>query len=225
MEQNYKIIGGDGREYGPVTMAELKAWVRDGRVAALTQVWRSDLASWSPASQYAELQAELGQTPAPPLLTTGEGPEPVGFWARLGAYIIDCILLYVAMSILTLPWKGQLAGLEKDLTASTLQGDPEKLLGVLVGILIYCMIYSLGSMSYFVVMNGKFGATVGKMAVGAKIVNLDGSPLGYQRAIWRYMAEMVSWLILGIGYLMIAFRSDKRGLHDLLAHTRVIYKR
>jgi hypothetical protein len=52
MDLSYKIIGGDGREYGPVSLDELKAWVVDGRVGGPTQVWRSDSAAWSPATHY-----------------------------------------------------------------------------------------------------------------------------------------------------------------------------
>ena len=36
---------------------------------------------------------------------------------------------------------------------------------------------------------------------------------------------MVSGMILGIGFLLIAFRADKRGLHDLLAGTVVVRRR
>ena len=49
METNYKIIGGDGREYGPVTLDEIKGWIRDGRIGRTTQIWRSDLGSWHDA--------------------------------------------------------------------------------------------------------------------------------------------------------------------------------
>ena len=57
MEITYKIIGGDGREYGPATLAELKEWIRDGRVAGRTHVWQSERAIWVPASEHPELQA------------------------------------------------------------------------------------------------------------------------------------------------------------------------
>ena len=44
MDTEYKIIGGDGAEYGPASLDELKIWIGDGRVAGSTQVWRNDLA-------------------------------------------------------------------------------------------------------------------------------------------------------------------------------------
>ena len=60
METTYKIIGGDGEEYGPVTLAELKNWVVDGRVAGRTRVQRSNAEDWLPAARLLELQPEVG---------------------------------------------------------------------------------------------------------------------------------------------------------------------
>ena len=77
---------------------------------------------------------------------------------------------------------------------------------------------------YDVLLNGRFGATLGKMAIGARIVLLDGAPIGYRRAAWRWLAARVSDLFFFAGYVLIALRADKRALHDLLAGTRVIYK-
>ena len=45
---------------------------------------------------------------------------------------------------------------------------------------------------YDVLLNGRFGATVGKMAIGARITLLDGSPIGYNRALLRWLAARLS---------------------------------
>ena len=49
----------------------------------------------------------------------------------------------------------------------------------------------------------------------------DGAPIGLREAALRYIGYWVNALTLGIGYLFIAFRKDKRGLHDLIAGTSV----
>ena len=46
--------------------------------------------------------------------------------------------------------------------------------------------------TYVVVFLGRFGATLGKMALRLRVVNPDGSPIGYGKAIGRYFAEMLS---------------------------------
>jgi uncharacterized RDD family membrane protein YckC len=71
---------------------------------------------------------------------------------------------------------------------------------------------------------GRYGATLGKMACGLKVVRPDGDPIGYPRALGRYFAEILSGMILGIGYLMAAFDSEKRSLHDRICSTRVVRK-
>src|SRR5947209_66136 len=93
MEVTYKIIGGDGAEYGPVALEELRRWVLDGRVGICTQVWRSDLSRWAPASGYSELAGELGKVSAVLAQSAERVGQPVGFWARLGAYLIDVMVL------------------------------------------------------------------------------------------------------------------------------------
>jgi hypothetical protein len=65
METTYAMIGSDGQQYGPVTLAQIKTWILEGRIGADTKVWRSDTNSWLPAAQYVELG--LGQ-PAPAVI-------------------------------------------------------------------------------------------------------------------------------------------------------------
>ncbi|MGA1865504.1 MAG: RDD family protein [bacterium] len=78
------------------------------------------------------------------------------------------------------------------------------------------------NITYYVFFNGRYGATPGKMVIGAKIVNTDGSPISYTKAFARFFAEMLSGFIFGIGYLMAAFDSQKRALHDRICSTFVI---
>jgi uncharacterized RDD family membrane protein YckC len=226
MQADYKIIGGDGLEYGPATLEELKSWIRDGRVAGMTKVWRSDLAAWSPAARYAELGNELARLHA----SAASGAKPCGFWARLGAYVIDAIILW---GVFYLVWSRfsvsrqwplpQWVALSSDQAANDAaarQFLQEWQIWARHAMPIYYPIFFL----YDVIMNGRFGATIGKMAIGARIVLWNGAPIGYSRAALRWVAARVSDFFFFAGYLIIAMRADKRGLHDLLAGTRVIYK-
>jgi hypothetical protein len=54
MEPTYKLLGGDGQQYGPVTAEQFRAWVRDGRADAQTQVMRSDQSGWRAAHTFPE---------------------------------------------------------------------------------------------------------------------------------------------------------------------------
>ena len=50
----------------------------------------------------------------------------------------------------------------------------------------------------------------------------QGQRLSFLHATGRYFAKFISAIILGIGFLMIAFTDRKRGLHDMIAGTLVI---
>ncbi len=77
---------------------------------------------------------------------------------------------------------------------------------------------------YDVFFIGKYGATLGKMALKIKVVTADGAPVSYLRAFARYFAKVVSALPCMIGYLMAAFDEERRALHDRICNTRVILK-
>lgn len=67
----YKIIGGDGNEYGPVDLEQIKQWIQDGRAGAQTKVQPEGATEWQTISQIPELAALLGSAPpseAPPSL-------------------------------------------------------------------------------------------------------------------------------------------------------------
>jgi hypothetical protein len=76
MEPTYKIIGGDGKEYGPVSLTQLKSWIGEGRIDGETQVMRTDQGAWGPAASLPELGLDTPTrttAPPPPADTT---PEP-----------------------------------------------------------------------------------------------------------------------------------------------------
>ena len=75
---------------------------------------------------------------------------------------------------------------------------------------------------YYTIGVSVWSTTVGKRICGLRVLRPDGAKVGPGRALARYCASGVSFVILGIGYLMIAFRSDKRGLHDVICDTVVL---
>lgn len=78
---------------------------------------------------------------------------------------------------------------------------------------------------YYVICWASMGQTVGKMLLKQTVVTVDGQPLTWGKAAIRYLGYLASGLILGIGFLMIAFGQDRQGLHDRIAGTIVIKNR
>jgi uncharacterized RDD family membrane protein YckC len=97
--------------------------------------------------------------------------------------------------------------------------DPVGALGVemTLNLIAICV-----TIAYSTWMNGRWGATVGKMAIGAKIVNSDLTPISYGKALARALAEFLSGLVFLIGYIMAAFDGKKRALHDQICGTLVV---
>jgi uncharacterized RDD family membrane protein YckC len=141
-----------------------------------------------------------------------------GFWIRFVAAIIDGIIVGVFNSIV------QFVLLKPLMLGTQMQGDPTPAAAMaalgMAGILaLIGMAFNALYEGFFI---GKLGATPGKMALGMKVVRSDGSRVGYGRAFGRYFAKILSYLILLIGYLMAAWDSEKRALHDMICDTRVI---
>jgi len=69
------------------------------------------------------------------------------------------------------------------------------------------------------------GATPGKKFVHIKVIDAKTyKDIDNKQAITRSLGYIISTLLFLIGFFMVAFRADKRGLHDLLAGTVVIYE-
>lgn len=137
-----------------------------------------------------------------------------GFWIRVGAKILDNIILYV-VNLAGLALLGALLASSTD----PAQG-PNPLFLILSILVSYAppIVYT----TFFV---GRYGATPGKMAAGLKVVRPNGDQVTYLRAFGRYFAEMLSLFIFFIGYIMAAFDDEKRALHDRICDTRVVRTR
>ena len=73
----YKIIGTDGRQYGPINVEQLRIWMAENRIRAETLVQPEGAQEWKPLSAYPELAAEL----KPPPLAAATAP-PTAISAR-----------------------------------------------------------------------------------------------------------------------------------------------
>ncbi len=89
---------------------------------------------------------------------------------------------------------------------------------------VYFWIFALTGMLYHTVATSSFSGTLGKRMLGISVVWVDGSKADFQVALVRNLCYLLSLGLLGIGFLMIAFRRDKRGLHDLICDTKVVYR-
>ena len=106
-----------------------------------------------------------------------------------------------------------------------MRGSNPRLEGGLVAAFIAAMlILFVGNWLYFALMESSdHQATLGKMAIGIAVTNLNGQRITFARASGRYFAKMISSLIsFQIGYIMVGFTERKQALHDLIASCLVL---
>lgn len=139
-----------------------------------------------------------------------------GFWIRVVAVIIDSIILGVVQSIL------QFTALRPLLDTADLENNPAAVLAAFSAMGVLGLLSLAISCAYESIFIAQLGATPGKMALGLRVVRPDGSRVDLGRSVGRYFAKMLSAIILCIGYIMVGFDAEKRGLHDIICDTRVV---
>ena len=125
-------------------------------------------------------------------------------WARLFAWWIDVLVLVIIMAAL---WAAGLVGADNvdDLTAT------DRIIPWVV------------AFGYFVVLTVAFGATLGKMAFGMKVVGADGAKVGIGAVLMReIVGKIVSFVVVLIGFVWILVDDNRQGWHDKIGKTFVV---
>lgn len=137
-----------------------------------------------------------------------------GFWARLAAHFIDGFIINIASIPLGLLSLSRFYSITYGDELSEVFFD---LVGGLIGLGI--------GFGYYVYMTYKYQATLGKMAIGVRVLNEKGEkPTLSEVVIREVLGKIVSGLTLGIGYLIVAFTNKKQALHDMIGKTIVVAK-
>jgi uncharacterized RDD family membrane protein YckC len=143
----------------------------------------------------------------------------MGFWIRVLAALIDGVILGVINNIVTIPI-GPGFEVERDfdntVTDIYFNGG---------AFFLALALTSTISIAYYVIGYSRWGQTVGKLALGIKVVDANGRLLSPGKAFVRWLGNIVSALIFCIGYLMVAWDPRKQGLHDKMAGSFVIKSR
>ncbi len=153
------------------------------------------------------MQNSYGRQTAPDI-------EYAGFWVRLAAYCIDCAIVWVGLLFVNLVI-GILsaAGSGVFRTEILFQYTAKDILLYVLQVL------------YFVLLTHGTGTTPGKRLLNLYVVNADGSQkLELLNVIYREtVGRFLCGLSIGVGYIMAGVDREKRGLHDMLCDTRVVY--
>ncbi len=211
----------EGKQVGPVPETELVQMLASGQIAPKTLVWTDTFENWVEASTVDELvrpnpvMDPVSLYVRAEVASETEGADEnfvevtyAGFWRRFAACLIDSAIMTMAGIFV-----GVIFGVIYGVSFRT--DDGAGVVGNIVGTVMQWL--------YFALMESSANqATVGKMALGIKVTDLDGNRISFARATGRHFGKIVSALTLFIGYLMIAFTSRKQGLHDIMAGCLVV---
>jgi uncharacterized RDD family membrane protein YckC len=152
------------------------------------------------ALSMAALQGPLPDPPAKPSLMYA------GFWRRLFALLIDGLILFVLVYI----------------SLIFLYSTP----GIIdngLALLAWSVFWALMFWGYFAGLeSSSLQATLGKAALGLVVTDHRGGRADFGRTTGRHFGKWLSTLIVGIGYLLAAFTSQKQALHDMMSGSLVV---
>jgi uncharacterized RDD family membrane protein YckC len=138
-------------------------------------------------------------------------PRFAGFWIRLGAYLLDVVIVVIASFV------AFFAGATLTLVSPAL-------------FLVWIVVCYVAGICYQPFMWWKYGATLGQRAVGVRVVrDQDGGPISGGTAVIRFIGMILEGVLMFIvfigllGYVWAAFEPRKRAWHDLMAGTVVIH--
>lgn len=159
--------------------------------------------------------------PRPSAAHDGRATESAGFFPRLLATLVDAVIL-LAMNLLLLSPVFLVLLFREAFQSADLMRD-----WAFLGILAGCGLMIFGANLWYVVGGwARTGRTPGKALMRLTVVSADlragGAGVGLKTAFVRFLAWNLSGSLLGVGFLLVVFRRDRRALHDLLAGTRVV---
>lgn len=173
-------------------------------------------------------EVPLHPAPAPlaPAATRHGAAEltPASFWARLGALVVDNVIL-AALDIVVV---GVPILLVVFLTKSgSEEAGPRTADPLVLGVAALAGLVAVGANVWYVLGGwARNGRTPGKSLLGIAIVGPDGNPgIGWKAAFLRLLGMVIGAIPLYVGFLLPLFRPDRRALHDLVANTWVVSTR
>jgi uncharacterized RDD family membrane protein YckC len=223
----FTIIGGDGREYGPVSAEKIRAWIVAGRADLSTQAKAEGTAEWKPLGAYPEF---AGGEP-PPLAAGGATAAPAAPLAGRGARLAAALIDFLVTSVCLIP--ACRIFLATDFAQALARGEQPDLsdLSSLTPFL------HAAQLTYLLVILGQSvllalrSQTLGKLLLRIRIARhgAGGAPAGFARTV-----VLRTWLPFALRFIpllgalfalvdvLFIFGEERRCLHDLIAGTQVV---
>jgi|SRR5580704_10269145 uncharacterized RDD family membrane protein YckC len=181
----------------------------------------------TPAQAIQTNAAAFGAPPAQPYGMVALPSPFAGFWLRLVAHFIDsiligfacCVAIFVVIVVVGFgTFKGDLENINSP--------DEFFTATVIVAIVFVALVLMVGTWIYYAGMeSSSHQGTLGKIALGLFVTDLQGRRVTFGRASGRFFAKIVSNLVpFCLAYIMAGFTDKKQALHDMIAGCLVLRK-
>ncbi|MFV2039933.1 MAG: RDD family protein [Acidimicrobiales bacterium] len=165
---------------------------------------------------------------APTPLTPGVSRNYASFGARLGALIIDGLILGIPLGILNAIVT---ASVPTEITGCTINGraglcESPTAGGAAIILLVVLAGFAFQVFFWWGKLVGGTGQTPGRMATNIRVVDLrTGQPIGAGRAIGRGFFSFISAFMLLLGYFWMLWDNNNQTLHDKVVNSVVVRDR
>jgi uncharacterized RDD family membrane protein YckC len=231
LDEEY-YVRGETEAYGPYDGRTIKDMIEQGRLTPNTGLARVGATEWIEVKNHPFFgkqrrggggsglpggeAARLPGAPGSLAQQVQGGVRYAGFWIRVGAYLIDLVILLVPMIILMIILAAAIGLGARNATNLT----PAGLAGYLG---LNVVLYIIPILYHVLFLRSRWHATPGKRLLGLHVVTTAGERLTGWRAFGRTYAYAFSAIPLFVGFMMIGWNKEKKALHDLICDTRVIY--
>ena len=201
----------NGQRTGPHSIEEVNRQLAAGTFSPTDQAWSEGSPGWKPLLSFTGVIMPGGasSTAASISIATPQLTESIryaGFWIRAVAFVIDGIILGLVLVVIA---------------SLFLKRPPEQGSG-LTALDVFFPI-AIGIVYMAALWSSSIQATLGQKICGLRVIHaIHGDNISFMRGLGRALAMVLSGVLIGIGYLMVAFTERKRGLHDILAGTCVV---
>lgn len=217
-------IAKNGQRMGPYSEEQVRQMLASGSIAATDLAWHEGMADWQPvasvlpptptAAPAATAAPPISPAIAPAVRTIVIDPNLAGRGARLGAVLLDVLVLVVCL----------LPGIIVGVTG----GDNNDTTKAIAGLL--CLVGFIAVAAVQIYLLSTRGQTIGKKFVGVKIVKYaDSAPPGFVHAcLLRAIVPAFINMVPLVGYIFpivdacLIFSQERRCIHDLIAGTKVV---
>lgn len=203
-------IDKNGAQTGPFSEDQVRAMLLAGTASPKDMTWYEGLPKWVPLAKLPGLSGV-----APPRVSAtrthlidpqAPAVERPGFLGRLAGFIIDAVIIRGLLYLVNLVFDTVMGALD--------QTDPQN-----IPVLVLGSIFEISTtwLYYALLESSSKQATVGAMALGFFVTDLEGKRISFARATVRCFGMILSAVTFGMGFLMCLFTEKKQCLHDMIA--------